>query len=86
MFSALWAIANQEAGAPLGSAAPYMYSMLAGTIYDIVPVTAKNNVKGFILDSTGTTFYSPGAIMGGEGPGHSLAQSGTMRSCKIPRW
>lgn len=69
MFSGLWAIANQEAGAPLGSAAPYMYSMPAGTIYDIVPVTSKNNVKGSILDSTGTTAYSPGAIMGGEGPG-----------------
>jgi hypothetical protein len=28
MFSALWAIANQEAfGGPLGQAAPYLYSM-----------------------------------------------------------
>ena len=73
MFSGLWAIANQEAGAPLGSAAPYMYSMPAGTIYDIVPVTSKNNVKGSILDSTGTTSYSPGAIMGGEGPGNFVS-------------
>ncbi len=73
MFSGLWAIANQEARAPLGSAAPYMYSMPAGTIYDIVPVTSKNNVKGSILDSTGTTFYSPGAIMGGEGPGNFVS-------------
>jgi hypothetical protein len=30
MFSALWAIANQEAGAPLGQAAPYLYSLPAG--------------------------------------------------------
>jgi subtilase family serine protease len=40
MFSALWAIANQEAGTPLGQAAPYLYSMPARTINDIVPYTS----------------------------------------------
>jgi subtilase family serine protease len=40
MFSALWAIANQEAGVPLGQAAPYLYSMPAATITDIVPYTS----------------------------------------------
>jgi len=69
MFSALWAIANQEAGAPLGQAAPYLYSLPAGAVYDIVPAGSKNNVKGIILDSTGTTTLTPGAVMGGEGPG-----------------
>jgi len=69
MFSGLWAIANQVAGAPLGQAAPYMYSMPAGTIYDIVPVGSKNNVRGSILDTKGTTAYSPTAVMGGDGPG-----------------
>ena len=32
MFSALWAIANQEAGRPLGQAAQYVYSMPSSTI------------------------------------------------------
>ena len=40
MFSALWAIANQEAGVPLGQAAPYLYTMPATTITDIVPYTS----------------------------------------------
>ena len=35
MFSALWAIANQEAGAPLGQAAQYVYSLPAGAVTDI---------------------------------------------------
>jgi hypothetical protein len=37
MFSALWAIANQVAGKPLGQAAPYLYTLPAGAIRDIVP-------------------------------------------------
>jgi subtilase family serine protease len=69
MFSALWAIANQEAGAPLGQAAPYMYSLPAGAIHDLVPVGSANNVRGSIKDSAGTTFYPPDAVMGGKGPG-----------------
>jgi subtilase family serine protease len=43
MFSALWAIANQEAGVPLGQAAQYLYSMPAGTITDVVPVGSTTN-------------------------------------------
>jgi subtilase family serine protease len=68
MFSALWAIANQEAlaggGTELGQAAPYLYSMPAGTVYDIVPVTAKGNVAGSILDANGTTKYKAGQLAG----------------------
>jgi subtilase family serine protease len=58
MFSALWAIANQEAGAPLGQAAQYVYSMPSSTITDIVPVGSNTNVIGVILDAAGTTLYS----------------------------
>jgi hypothetical protein len=58
----LWAIANQEAlaggGTELGQAAPYLYSLPAGTISDIVPVASKTNVTGSIQDSNGTTKYS----------------------------
>jgi subtilase family serine protease len=68
MFSALWAIANQEAlagaGTALGQAAPYLYSMPAGTVYDIVPVTSKTNVTGSIQDANGTTKYSAAQLAG----------------------
>jgi subtilase family serine protease len=62
MFSALWAIANQEAldggGTELGQAAPYLYSLPARTLHDIVPVTSKTNVTGSVQDVNGTTEYS----------------------------
>lgn len=64
MFSALWAIANQEAGAPLGQAAPYVYSMPAGAIYDIVPTGSPTNVTATIKDSNGVTKYNSFEIMG----------------------
>jgi len=51
MFSALWAIANQEAGSPLGLAAPYLYSLPAGAVTDIVPVGSTHNVTGSIQES-----------------------------------
>jgi subtilase family serine protease len=62
MFSALWAIANQEAGVALGQAAPYLYSMPAGTITDVVPVGSKTNPTGIIQDSTGFHHYSAAAL------------------------
>jgi subtilase family serine protease len=62
MFSALWAIANQEAGSPLGQAAAYLYSMPAGTITDVVPVNSTTNVTATIVDSTATTKYTADQI------------------------
>ncbi len=66
MFSALWAIANQEAGAPLGQAARHLYSMPSGTITDVVPVNSSTNVTatineggGFILDYTAAQIAAP---------------------------
>ncbi len=74
MFSALWAIANQEAGAPLGDAAPYLYSMPAGTIYDIVPLTSSHNVTASIRTSaSATTHYTPGEVLGGSQPGNFIS-------------
>ena len=55
MFSALWALANQEAGAALGQAAPYLYSMPPTTITDIVPYTPGNNVTAVIEESNSVT-------------------------------
>jgi len=68
MFSALWAIANQEAvaggGTELGQAAPYLYSLPAGTVYDIVPVTSATDVTGTIQTSKGTTKYTAKDLAG----------------------
>jgi subtilase family serine protease len=58
MFSALWAIANQEAGTPLGQAARYVYSMPSSTITDIVPFGSHTNVTGAITDASGITSYT----------------------------
>jgi subtilase family serine protease len=55
MFSALWAIANQEAGAPLGQAAQYLYTMPTGAITDVVPVTSATNVTAVIHESSTVT-------------------------------
>lgn len=64
MFSGLWAIANQEAGAPLGQAAPYLYKMPKGTITDVVAVNSKTNVIDYV--HTNPThidkFYSPSIV------------------------
>ncbi len=74
MFSGLWAIANQEAGARLGDAAPYLYSMPAGTIHDVVPVTSTHNVTASIRTSpSGTQHYTPGEVLGGSPPGNFVS-------------
>jgi subtilase family serine protease len=60
MFSALWAIANQEAGTALGQAAPYLYSMPSTTITDIVPYTSTHNPTAVIAESkTVVNRYNP---------------------------
>jgi subtilase family serine protease len=72
MFSGLWAIANQEAevdgGPALGQAAPYVYSVPTAAIYDVVPVSIKNNVTATIVDSSGKTAYTAAEVLGGPGP------------------
>ncbi|MGA3091672.1 MAG: S53 family peptidase [Terriglobales bacterium] len=52
MFSGMWAVANQAAGAkaPLGQAAPMLYSLPADAITDLVPVKKGVNVRGEITD------------------------------------
>lgn len=57
MFSGLWAIANQEAGVPLGQAARYLYSLPANAIRDVLPVSSATNVVGSITEGGFTTFY-----------------------------
>jgi subtilase family serine protease len=64
MFSALWAIANQEAGVPLGQAAPYLYSMPKSTITDVLAVNSTTNVTDWIYTSAkhADKFNSPAII------------------------
>ncbi len=62
MFSALWAIANQIAGEPLGQAAPYLYNMPASTITDILPYASKTNVTGKVTTASGTAGYSANSL------------------------
>ena len=72
MFSALWAIANQESvangGPALGLAASHVYSLPAGAIFDVVPVTSKTNVTATLVDASGTTKYTSAEILGGPTP------------------
>jgi subtilase family serine protease len=79
MFSALWAIANQEAlaggGAELGQAAPYLYTLPAGTVSDIVPVTSATNVTGSIQDSHGTKKYSAARLAGTSPTQHEFVSA-----------
>lgn len=72
MFSGLWAIANQEAGVPLGQAAPYLYSMPADTISDIVPHGSGTNVRASIRESnTVTNTYGSNQVMAATGTYYS---------------
>jgi len=64
MFSGMWAIANQQAGYPLGLAAPAVYNLPFGAVDDVIPpFFSPFNVFGFITTSTGTTFESPYALV-----------------------
>ena len=65
MFAALWAIANEEAGAPLGQAAPYLYSLPSGAVHDIVPVGSKTNVTASIRYFMRTNKYPANQVIGG---------------------
>lgn len=75
MFSALWAIANQVAQKPLGQAAPYLYSLPAGAITDIVPFAAQShNVTASIQESaTVTKTFSAAQVLGGAVSGNFIS-------------
>ena len=55
MFSALWAIANQKAGVALGQAAPYLYSLPAGAVTDIVPYSSPNDVVATVQETSASS-------------------------------
>jgi subtilase family serine protease len=65
MFSGLWAIANQAAGASLGQASQYVYTMPAGAITDVVPVASNDNVASSFEESPTVTDKYPADEMAG---------------------
>ena len=58
VFSGIWTLATQKAGAPLGQAAPMLATLPAGAIRDIVPTSSPSNVVGFYVTTGGASFYS----------------------------
>ncbi|HEX3472500.1 MAG TPA: S53 family peptidase, partial [Silvibacterium sp.] len=69
IFSAIWAIADQYNGAPLGHAGQAVAKLKAGQITDVLPTSSLNatDVTGTIIDSNGATFYSADALYAGLG-------------------
>jgi subtilase family serine protease len=60
MFSALWGIATQRAGHPLGQAAPYLYDLPSGALFDIAATpTSPDNVSGVLIDANGRQIQTP---------------------------
>ena len=75
VFSAIWAIASQYNGKPLGLAAPAVAGLQKGEITDVVDTSdlSTDSLSGTITDSNGTTSYSTNALFAGQIP--SIAQT-----------
>ena len=65
IFTAIWAIANQKAGHPLGQAAPTIAFLQPGDVVDVLPLTSSTNVTGTIFTGTGSTYYSAANLFSG---------------------
>jgi len=68
IFTAIWALADQYNGKPVGFASPAVAALKPGQITDVVPTSALNSydVAGTITDPNGTTSYSSAAIFSGD--------------------
>jgi subtilase family serine protease len=68
IFSAMWAIANEVAGSPLGQAAPAIASLPSGGVQDVLPTTDSSpyNVTGYVTDQSGTTDYTAAELFGAD--------------------
>ena len=58
VFSAIWSLASEKAGARLGQAAPLLASLPSGAINDVLPVTSPDNVVGLYITADGVTYLS----------------------------
>lgn len=65
IFTAIWAIADQYNGKPLGFAAPAVAALKPGQITDVVPSSPLDSFDpiGVITDASGVTEYSTPAIL-----------------------
>jgi subtilase family serine protease len=63
IFSAIWALADQKAGRPLGQAAPLIAKLPSGAVKDIVSFSSPTNPAGIVFDSTGATYYSSDVLL-----------------------
>ena len=64
MFSALWSIANQRAGYPLGQAARSVYGLPGNAVTDVVPVASPFNVAGTItVNNRQVLFEGPAQLV-----------------------
>ena len=64
IFSGIWALADEEAGAPLGQAAPIISRMPTGALTDIVPIAASlSNLAGTVGLAASPTTYSAAALL-----------------------
>jgi hypothetical protein len=66
IFTAFWAIANQEAGHSLGQTAAAIAALKSGEQLDVLPLSSPTNVAGAIFDATGATYYSSTDLFTGE--------------------
>jgi subtilase family serine protease len=65
VFSGIWALAQQAAGAKLGQAAPIIAAMQGDAVTDIVPVQASNsNLFGTVTHAGTTLSYGPADLLG----------------------
>jgi subtilase family serine protease len=76
IFTAIWAIADQYNGKPLGHAGQAVTKLKAGQITDVVGTSSLNvsDVTGTIYDSNGATFYSPVALFADAYPGQTQTE------------
>lgn len=62
VFSAIWSLASEKAGAPLGQAAPLFAALPQGAVNDVLPLSSPEDVVGFYIDATGSTYWSAAAL------------------------
>jgi subtilase family serine protease len=67
VFSAIWAIADQYNGKPIGFAAPAVAKLKAEQITDVLPTSSlvASDPAGTVYDSSGATFYSANDLVTG---------------------
>lgn len=86
MFSAVWAIANQAAGVPLGQAAPLLYELPAGAILDVVPVTSPFNVTGTIFNPPNPPMFESASTLAQPVQKSKKFVSALFQSSTSTRW